>query len=110
MENDNLVLVDKNDLRQIIHEAVFDAVNECLPQSIPDDNPYYSIRDVAQKWGICDQTVWRYTKEKRLKFVKVGKLIRFDKEYIDNLKSLGEVRTPGCTRLTKAERNIRKRK
>ncbi|MDO4960060.1 MAG: hypothetical protein Q4E68_12515 [Prevotellaceae bacterium] len=47
MENDNLVLVDKNDLRQIIHEAVFDAVNECLPQSIPDDNPYYSIRDVA---------------------------------------------------------------
>lgn len=31
MGQNNLVLVDTEDLKEMIHEAVVDAVNECLP-------------------------------------------------------------------------------
>ena len=51
-----------------------------------------------------------YAKEGRIKSAKVGRLVRFEKEYIDGLKSLGEVKTPGRTYITKAERNMRQRK
>lgn len=110
MVQNNLVLVDTEDLKQIIHEAVVDAVNECLPAAIPDEKQYYTIKEVAQKWGVCPQTIWRYAKENRIKASKVGRLVRFEKEYVDNLKSLGEVKTPGRTYITKAEKNMRKKK
>lgn len=84
MEQNNLVLVDTDDLKQIIHEAVFDAVNECLPSAIPDDRKYYTIKEVAQKWSVCEQTIWRYAKMGRIRSVKAGRLVRFEKEYIDN--------------------------
>ena len=113
MGQNNLVLVDTEDLKEMIHEAVVDAVNECLPAAaiIPEDEKkYYTIREVARKWGVCHQTIWRYAKEGRIKSAKVGRLVRFDKAYIDGLKSLGEVKTPGRTYITKAERNMRQRK
>lgn len=34
MGQNNLVLVDTEDLKEMIHEAVVDAVNECLPENI----------------------------------------------------------------------------
>lgn len=51
MGNNNLVLVDTEDLREMIQEAVKEAVNECLPAAIPDEKKFYTIKDVAQKWG-----------------------------------------------------------
>lgn len=51
MGNNNLVLVDTDDLREMIQEAVKEAVNECLPAAIPDEKKFYTIKDVAQKWG-----------------------------------------------------------
>lgn len=88
MGNSNLVLVDTEDLKEMIHEAVLDAVNECLPAAaiIPEDEKkYYTIMEVARKWGVCHQTIWRYAKEGRIKSAKVGRLVRFEKEYIDGL-------------------------
>lgn len=112
MGNSDLVLVNTNDLREMIQEAVKDAVSECcIPTvSYSDDKTFYTIKDVAQKWGVCQQTMWKYVKEGRIKCARVGRLIRFDKDYIDGLKTLGEVRTPGRTYITKAERNMRKKK
>ena len=110
MGNNNLVLVDTEDLREMIQEAVKEAVNECLPAAIPDEKMFYTIKDVAQKWGVCEQTIWRYAKLGRIKASKAGRLVRFEKEYIDNLKLLGEMRAVGRTYITKAEKNIKKKK
>lgn len=65
MGQNNLVLVDTEDLKEMIHEAVVDAVNECLPATIipEDEKKYYTIREVARKWGVCHQTIWRYAKD-----------------------------------------------
>ena len=74
MGNNNLVLVDTDDLREMIQEAVKEAVNECLPAAIPDEKKFYTIKDVAQKWGVCEQTIWRYAKLGRIKASKVGEV------------------------------------
>lgn len=110
MNKNCLILTDMDvdELKQFIREAVFDAIYECQPTQIAnDDKKFYTVREVAQKWGVCPQTIWRYAKEKRIKSAKAGRMVRFEKEYIDTLKNLGEVKTPGRTYITKAERNIR---
>lgn len=46
MGQNNLVLVDTEDLKEMIHEAVVDAVNECLPAAIiPEDEKKLLLSD-----------------------------------------------------------------
>ena len=108
--NSDIVLVKTSDLQQMIRDSVFEAVSECLPAAIPDTNQFYTISEVAEKWGVTAQTIWRYTKMGKLKVKRVGRFIRFDKAYIDGLDSLGGSNESGRTYWTKAEKALKKKK
>ena len=110
MIRDNVILVDTEDLKQIIRETVFEAVNECMPQKVNPEVEFYTTKEVAEKWKITPQTVWKYTKLGMLKCTYAGRHVRFDRNYIDNLTTLGNPKDGGMTYWTKVDQIFKKGK
>ena len=54
----------------------------------------YSMREVAQQWGVCERTVATLVKEGKIRSVKLGRLVRIPLDAIDRrqeTKTLTEV-------------------
>ena len=110
MGQNNIVLVDTDDLKQIIRDTVFEAVNECLPPAMSDGRDWYTMKEVAEKWGVSVQTIWHYSKLGRIKCSHVGRSVRYEKTYIDNLKALAGAKDGGKTYWTKVEQMMNRKK
>lgn len=48
------------------------------------DKKLLSLSDVAEQLGLSEHTVYKYTQRRKISFIKVGSLLRFTQEDIDN--------------------------
>ena len=76
-----MVLVSRDELQQLIGASVRCAFEEYRQEQTPQDtSEYYTIRQLAEKWGVSIATIWRHE--------KIGRRVLFPKEQIDRIKSL----------------------
>ncbi|OGD70188.1 hypothetical protein A3A84_00340 [Candidatus Collierbacteria bacterium RIFCSPLOWO2_01_FULL_50_23] len=44
----------------------------------------YSVKQVAEKFGVTDRTVWRLVEKEQLPYTRVGNQVRFLGEHMNN--------------------------
>ncbi|MFR5942356.1 MAG: hypothetical protein ACLUIE_10755 [Parabacteroides merdae] len=58
-----MVLVSRDELQQLIGASVRCAFEEYRQEQAPQDtSEYYTIRQLAEKWGVSIATIWRHEK------------------------------------------------
>lgn len=56
-----MVLVSRDELQQLIGASVRCAFEEYRQEQAPQDtSEYYTIRQLAEKWGVSIATIWRH--------------------------------------------------
>ena len=58
-----MVLVSRDELQQLIGASVRCAFEEYRQVEAPQDtSEYYTIKQLAEKWGVSIATIWRHEK------------------------------------------------
>ena len=84
-----MVLVSRDELQQLIGASVRCALEEYQQAQIPQDaSEYYTIKQLAEKWGVSIATICRHEKLGHIKGQRIGRRVLFPKEQIDRIKSL----------------------
>ena len=84
-----MVLVSRDELQQLIGTSVRCAFEEYRQEQAPRNTPeYYTIRQLAEKWGVSIATIWRHEKLGHIRGQRIGRRVLFPKEQIDRIKSL----------------------
>ena len=76
-----MVLVSRDELQQLI--GAYGQAQ--APQNTLE---YYTIRQLAEKWGVSIATIWRHEKLGHIKGQRIGRRVLFPKEQIDRIKNL----------------------
>lgn len=50
-----------------------------------DNDELITAKEVSERFGVCEATVWRWHREKRIPSVKIGRTVRFT---INDIKDL----------------------
>lgn len=88
-EKTEMVLVSRDELQQLIGASVRCALEEYGQAQTPQDaSEYYTIRQLAEKWGVSIATIWRHEKLGHIKGQRIGRRVLFPKEQIDRIKNL----------------------
>ncbi len=88
-EKTEMVLVSRDELQQLIGASVRCALEEYGQTQAPQDtSKYYTIRQLAEKWGVSIATIWRHEKLGHIKGQRIGRRVLFPKEQIDRIKNL----------------------
>ena len=88
-EKTEMVLVSRDELQQLIGASVRCALEEYGQTQAPQDaSEYYTIRQLAEKWGVSIATIWRHEKLGHIKGQRIGRRVLFPKEPIDRIKNL----------------------
>ena len=88
-EKTEMVLVSRDELQQLIGASVRCALEEYGQSQAPQDtSEYYTIRQLAEKWGVSIATIWRHEKLGHIKGQRIGRRVLFPKEQIDRIKNL----------------------
>lgn len=84
-----MVLVSRDELQRLIGSSVRCALEEYRQEQAPrDTSGYYTIRQLAEKWGVSIATIWRHEKLGHIKGRRIGRRVLFPKEQIDRITSL----------------------
>ena len=84
-----MVLVSRDELQQLIGASVRCALEEYQQaQTLQDASEYYTIKQLAEKWGVSIATIWRHEKLGHIKGQRIGRRVLFPKEKIDRINSL----------------------
>ena len=68
-----MVLVSRDELQQLIGASVRCAFEEYQQVQAPQDtSEYYTIRQLAEKWGVSIATIWRHEKLGHIKGQRIG--------------------------------------
>lgn len=69
-----MVLVSRDELQQLIGASVRCAFEEYRQEQAPQDtSEYYTIRQLAEKWGVSIATIWRHEKLGHIKGQRIGR-------------------------------------
>jgi excisionase family DNA binding protein len=79
------VLIEKEELKKLISEAVIVALaeHEALKSDLPK-NPFLNIVEASHYLGLSKNTLYQYTSERYIPFINFGKKLYFIKEDLDN--------------------------
>lgn len=44
------------------------------------ENIFYTCKEIATRYGVCEDTVWAWVRTGKLKAIRIGKLYRIPKE------------------------------
>ena len=83
MEQSIIIPVSLGDLKQIVTEAV----NQALHQFIPDEKRYLTRKEVAEKFHVTLSTVHAWINSGKIQAVKIGRRTLFDLSEIENAAS-----------------------
>ena len=77
----------KSGIRQLVNKlAEASAIRSA--QAPQETSEYYTIRQLAEKWGVSIATIWRHEKLGHIKGQRIGRRVLFPKEQIDRIKNL----------------------
>ncbi len=75
-----MVLVSRDELQQLIGASVRCAFEEYRQVEAPQDtSEYYTIKQLAEKWGVSIATIWRHEKLGHIKGQRIGRRVLFPK-------------------------------
>lgn len=88
-EKTEMVLVSRDELQRLIGASVRCALEEYGQTQAPQEtSEYYTIRQLAEKWGVSVATIWRHEKLGHIKGQRIGRRVLFPKEQIDRIRNL----------------------
>jgi len=87
MEQSIIIPVTLSDLKQIVSEAVTEAVTGSLDRFIPDEKRYLTRKEVAEKFHVSLSTVHAWINTGKIQAVKIGRRTLFDLSAIENAAS-----------------------
>lgn len=109
MTTNDIILSTKGELKELIQEALVEILDERIPEVPADSRDYYTRKELAEKWQVCLVTLWRYVKLGMLHPVKIGGVVRFLKEEIDELDGL-DLPKDGSSYRAKVDKELKRRK
>ncbi len=87
MEQSIIIPVTLGDLKQIVSEAVSEALTGSLNRFIPDEKRYLTRKEVAAKFHVSLSTVHAWINTGKIQAVKIGRRTLFDLSAIENATS-----------------------
>ena len=63
---DNIIVLHRDELSEIIHESVMNALRAFKEEENAPDSEFYTRKEVAAKWHVDEITVWRQDRQLRL--------------------------------------------
>ncbi|MDO4959528.1 MAG: helix-turn-helix domain-containing protein [Prevotellaceae bacterium] len=81
---DNIIVLHRDELSEIIHESVMNALRAFKEEENAPDSEFYTRKEVAAKWHVDEITVWRHEKLGDIHSVRRGRRVLYLKEEIDN--------------------------
>ncbi|MDI6808287.1 MAG: helix-turn-helix domain-containing protein [Candidatus Eisenbacteria bacterium] len=94
-----LHITDTDDLVRAIAAQVVSEIKPFMAKlGMPDEDPIFSVKEVAKYLGVSSQWVYQRTCQKEIPFIKVGKFPRFKKSEIDHW--LNTLKVPAIHRLS----------
>lgn len=91
MSENDLVLIKRSDLVEMLREVVNEAVDQLRSDLGSADNirkDYYTVKELCEMWSVCVGTLWRHEKMGHLHPKRIGRRVLFLKEEIDKINSL----------------------
>jgi len=85
------ILMQREDLEEMMNAIVKNAVREVLKENAEtatELDEYYTVKELAQKWRISTQCIWRHVKLGHLTPVKIGTRVLFPKDVINKIGNL----------------------
>lgn len=84
-----MVLIPREELQELIGASVRCALEEYgRVQPEHDESDFYTIQQLAERWGVSIATIWRHEKLGHIKAQRIGRRVLFPKEQIDKIKNL----------------------
>ena len=87
MEQSIIIPVSLGDLKQIVSEAVTQAVTGTIHRFIPEEKRYLTRKEVAEKFHVTLSTVHAWINTGKIQAVKIGRRTLFDLAQIENAAS-----------------------
>lgn len=87
MEQSIIIPVSLDDLKQIVTEAVSEAVTGSLDRFIPDEKRYLTRKEVAAKFHVSLSTVHAWINSGKIQAVKIGRRTLFDLSEVESATS-----------------------
>ena len=87
MEQSIIIPVSLDDLKQIVTEAVSEAVTGSLDRFIPDEKRYLTRKEVAGKFHVSLSTVHAWINSGKIQAVKIGRRTLFDLSEVEHATS-----------------------
>lgn len=87
MEQSIIIPVSLDDLKQIVTEAVSEAVSGSLDRFIPDEKRYLTRKEVAAKFHVSLSTVHAWINSGKIQAVKIGRRTLFDLSAVESATS-----------------------
>jgi excisionase family DNA binding protein len=92
MNNNNIIIIEKNDLENLIQDVVKNALDKSnSEQSI--QNPFLDISEAADFLKMAKQTLYGLTSTRQIPFIKKGKKVYFNKSEIIAWLNEGKMKT-----------------
>ena len=91
MNNEQLIIMHREELEQIMSDVVKNAVLSALREKAEEEtelDEYYTVRELATKWRMSEQTIWRHVKLGHLHTVRIGNRVLFRKSEINEVGNL----------------------
>ena len=90
MDNE-MILMRRPDFEGVMSDLIKKAVREVLQENTeaPTElDEYYSAKELAQKWKVSTQCIWRHVKLGHITPVHIGARVLFPKEMINKIGNL----------------------
>lgn len=87
MEQSIIIPVSLDDLKQIVTEAVSEAVTGSLDRFIPDEKRYLTRKEVAEKFHVSLSTVHAWINSGKIQAKKMGRRTLFILSEVENSPS-----------------------
>ena len=88
---DELIIMHRDDLEQVMNDVVKNAVREALKENAEDTtefDEYYTVKELSQKWKISKQSIKRHVDLGHIHIVNIGKRVLFRKSEINTVGNL----------------------
>lgn len=85
------IIINREDLEKIVNDAVKVAVRDAFmenAQKATELDGFYTVKELAEKWRMSVQCIWRHVKLGHISPVRIGKRLLFPKDVINSMGCL----------------------
>ncbi len=85
MNMDNILILNKNDLRELLKEMIPEQPKQTAPAKVNDEEVLFTTDEACKILKCSKPTLHRWKKEGIIPFVRIGSNIRYKKSDLEKL-------------------------